>query len=218
MLIEMNLCGWLLLSIAENCILKKRKKIMKMNFKQNNIKLAIAAGLVIGSAGLTVPAFAASPVQKDMNVTASIAVACSVATVNVAFGTYDALGANKSAPAKASGSITATCTSGASGKITIDEGGNKVVGAGDDPSSSAAAPLRQMKTAQTPAAGQSQYLQYSLHATDDISTAQWNGTDGVTYVSAGSDIVKTVYGFIPQNQATAMKGSYADKVEVSVTY
>ena len=218
MLIEMNLCGWLLLSIAENCILKKRKKIMKMNFKQNNIKLAIAAGLVIGSAGLTVPAFAASPAKTDMDVTASIAVACSVATVNVAFGTYDALGANKSAPAKASGSITATCTSGASGKITIDEGGNKVVGAGDDPSSSAAAPLRQMKTAQTPAAGQSQYLQYSLHATDDISTAQWNGTDGVTYVSAGSDIVKTVYGFIPQNQATAMKGSYADKVEVSVTY
>ena len=48
---------------------------MKMNFKQNNIKLAIAAGLVIGSAGLTVPAFAASPVQKDMDVTASIAVA-----------------------------------------------------------------------------------------------------------------------------------------------
>jgi hypothetical protein len=43
----------LLLSIAENCILKKRKKIMKMNFKQNSVKLAIAAGLVLGSVGFT---------------------------------------------------------------------------------------------------------------------------------------------------------------------
>ena len=191
---------------------------MKMNFKQNNIKLAIAAGLVIGSAGLTVPAFASSPVQKDMDVTASIAVACTLETLDVAFGTYDALGTNKTAPAKASGSITATCTSGASGKITISEGDNKVVGVNDAPSSTPAAPLRQMKTAQTPSAGQSQYLLYSLHAADDASSASWNGTDGVTYVSAGSDIVKTVYGFIPQNQATAMKGSYADQVEISVTY
>ena len=191
---------------------------MKMNFKQNNIKLAIAAGLVIGSAGLTVPAFAASPAKTDMDVTASIAVACSVATVDVAFGTYDALGANKTAPAKASGSITATCTSGASGKITISEGGNKVVGGDGDPSSTPALPLRQMMTDQTAGAGQSKYLGYTLHATDNASSAQWNGTTGVTYVSAGAAIVKTVYGFIPPNQVTAMDGSYADKVEVSVTY
>ncbi|MDG2402503.1 MAG: spore coat protein U domain-containing protein [Amylibacter sp.] len=189
---------------------------MKMNFKQNNIKLAIAAGLVIGSAGLTVPAFASSPVQKDMDVTASIAVACSVAIVDVAFGSYDALGANKTTPAKASGSITATCTSGASGKITIDEGANKV--ATGEVTSTLGAPLRQMKTDQTPGSGQTKFLAYTLHTADNDSTAQWNGTDGVSYVSAGADVVKTVYGFIPQNQVTAMKGSYADQVEVSVTY
>ena len=192
---------------------------MIMNFKQNNIKLAIAAGLVIGSAGLTVPAFAVSPATTDMDVSASIAVACSVTTVDVAFGTYDALGTNKTAPAKASGSITATCTSGASGKITISEGGNKVSGMDIGvPNSTPALPLRQMMTDQTAGAGQSKYLGYTLHETDDASSAQWNGTTGVTYVSAGAAIVKTVYGFIPPNQVTAMDGSYADRVEVSVTY
>jgi spore coat protein U-like protein len=198
---------------------KKRKKIMKMNFKQNNIKLAIAAGLVIGSAGLTVPAFATSPLTTDMNVSASIAVACSVATQDISFGSYDALGAHKTAPLKASGSITATCTSGASGKITISEGGNKVDGMDVGvPNSTPALPLRQMMTDQTAGAGQSKYLEYTLHATDNASSDQWNGTTGVTYVSAGAAIVKTVYGFIPENQVTAMDGSYADKVEVSVTY
>lgn len=218
MLIEMNLCGWLLLSIAENCILKKRKKIMKMNFKENNIKLAIAAGLVIGSTSFTLPAFAVSPAKTDMDVTASIAVACTVGVTDINFNSYDALGANKDAPAKATGTITATCTSGASGKITINEGENKVVGEGGAPNSTAAVPLRQMKTDQTPAAGQSKYLTYRLHAADNMSTPQWNGTTGVTYVSAGVDIVKTVYGFIPMDQKTAMNGSYADQVEINVTY
>ena len=192
---------------------------MKMNFKQNNIKLAIAAGLVIGSAGLTVPAFAVSP-KTDMDVTASIAVACSIEIEHINFGTYDALGANKAAPLRATGKITSTCTSGAIGKILINEGDNKVVGSGEagSPSSSAAAPLRQMKTGGTPAEGQTKYLLYTLHTTDNASSAQWNGTTGVPYVSAGAAIVKTVYGFIPQNQVTAMKGSYADQVEVSVTY
>ena len=192
---------------------------MKMNFKQNSIKLAIAAGLVIGSAGLTVPAFAVSPATTDMDVSASIAVACSVATADISFGNYDALGTHKTAPLKASGSITATCTSGASGKITISEGGNKVDGMDTGvPNSTPALPLRQMMTDQTAGAGQSKYLKYTLHETDDASSTQWNGTTGVTYVSAGAAIVKTVYGFIPENQVTAMDGSYADKVEVSVTY
>ena len=189
---------------------------MKMNFKQNNIKLAIAAGLVIGSASFTLPAFAEASTPGEMDVTASIAVACSVAIVDVAFGSYDALGVNKTAAKKASGTITATCTSGASGKITIDEGANKVAtGSG---ASTLAAPMRQMRTDQTPGAGQTQYLAYTLHAADDDSTGQWNGTSGVTYVSAGADVVKTVYGFIPKNQTTSMKGSYSDKVQVSVTY
>ena len=188
---------------------------MKMNFKQNNIKLAIAAGLVIGSASFTLPAYAGST-PGEMDVTASIAVACSVSVTNINFNAYDALGVNKDAPAKASGSITATCTSGASGKIIIDEGANKV--ATGEVTSTLALPLRQMKTAQTPSAGQTQFLAYTLHTADDDSTAQWNGTDGVSYVSAGADVVKTVYGFIPKNQITSMKGSYADQVKVNVTY
>jgi spore coat protein U-like protein len=151
-----------------------------------------------------------------MDVTADIAVACSVAIVDVSFGSYDALGANKAAPAKASGSITATCTSGASGKITIDEGANKV--ATGEVTSTLALPLRQMKTDQTPGSGQTQFLAYTLHTADDDSTAQWNGTSGVTYVSAGADVVKIVYGFIPKNQTTSMKGSYSDKVQINVTY
>jgi spore coat protein U-like protein len=175
--------------------------------------------LVIGSAGLTVPAFATSPLTTDMNVSASIAVACSVATQDISFGTYDALGAHKTSPLKASGSITATCTSGASGKITISEGSNKVDGLGvGETNSTPAAPLRQMVTDQNAGAGQSKYLKYTLHETDDVNSIQWNGTTGVTYVSAGAAIAKTVYGFILQDQVTAMDGSYADKVEVSVTY
>ena len=190
---------------------------MKMNFKQNNIKLAIATGLVIGSASFTLPAFAdENATTADMDVTASIAVACTLETVDVAFGTYDALGVNKIDAKKASGKITATCTSGASGKITIGEGANKF--AGEVGGSSPGLPKRRLMTAQTPNDGQSKYLNYSLHITDDINSAQWNDVAGDTYTSAGSAIEKVVYGFIPGNQTTAMVGSYTDKVSVKIYY
>ena len=195
---------------------KKRKKIMKMNFKQNNIKLAIAAGLVIGSASFTLPAFASSSEKGEMDVKANIAVACTIAIDDLDFGSYDALDTHKTTAAKGSGKITATCTSGASGKITINEGGNKITD-GDFPSS-LAAPKRQMMTDQDPASGQTKFLAYTLHEADSFGSAQWNGTTGVTYVSSGSDVAKTIYGFIPPAQNTAMKGSYADEVEIVVTY
>ena len=190
---------------------------MKMNFKQNNIKLAIAAGLVIGSAGLTAPAFAedevAAPpsVTGQMEVTARIGVACTVTTDDIAFGLYDAVVTNKDDDLRATtpGRIKQTCTIGSSGTINIDAG--KYAGA-DGVSN------RQMKTLESVSDDQVAYLNYSVHVADNISSADWPASDGPAYTGTGSEVITNVYAFVPKNQNKAVKGAYSDELTITITY
>ncbi len=188
---------------------------MKMNFKQNNIKLAIAAGLVIGSAGLTAPAFAeevvAPSVSGKMDVTARIGVACSITTDNIAFGLYDAVLTNKDNDLKATvpGKIKHTCTIGSSGTINIDAGKHDD---GDGISN------RQMKTLEPVSGDQLAYLEYSIHVTDNIQDADWPATGGPAYTGTGIEQIKNVYAFVPMNQNKAVKGAYSDELTVTITY
>ena len=66
---------------------------MKMNFKQNSTKLAIVAGILVGSAGLTVPVFADTE-DSSMLVTAGIGKNCVIETTNISFGSYDPANVN----------------------------------------------------------------------------------------------------------------------------
>ena len=184
---------------------------MKMKLNPNNIKLAIAAGMLVGSAGLTLPAFAeAGNVKGKMDVSARIGVACSVVTTDIAFDLYDAVVAHKGADLRsATGKIKQTCTIGSAGTINIDAG--KHAGSGG-------VSKRAMKTAEVVSAGQSDLLNYSVHIADDITTANWPATAGKPYTATGSQQENSVYAFVPRNQNTAVKGAYADELTVTITY
>jgi spore coat protein U-like protein len=192
---------------------KKRKKIMKMNFKQNSVKLAIAAGLVIGSAGLNVPAFAEEPAEPavtgTMDVSARIGVACSVTTVDITFGEYDAVVAHKDTDLRSvTGKIKQTCTIGSMGTIDIDAGEN----AGSDVTK------RAMKTAVAISGDETNLLNYSVHVVDDILTDNWPASNGKPYTATGVEQENIVYAFVPQNQNKAVKGAYADELTITITY
>jgi spore coat protein U-like protein len=203
----MNSCGWLLLSIAENCILKKRKKIMKMNFKQNSVKLAIAAGLVLGPVGFTAPVYASTD-TSNMNVTANIDMNCTITTADIAFGEYKPTTDHASAALTADGSVSTTCTVGSSGKIIIGQGEHAGSGSSD------ASPVRRMALNDD-----SSYLLYDVFSDSDRQTSWTNeGSSGIAYTASGSAQVMTVYGKIEGGQTTAEKGSYADVLVVTVNY
>ena len=96
---------------------------MKMNFKQNNIKLAIAAGLLVGSAGFTAPVYAATD-TSNMDVTANIGMNCILHCRHNLWLEYMPTTDHASAPLTAQGSVTTTCTVGSSGVVIIGQGLN----------------------------------------------------------------------------------------------
>ena len=94
---------------------------MKMNFKQNSVKLTIAAGMLVGSAGLTVPAYAATD-TSSMNVTTNIGMNCTISTTDIGFGEYKPTTDHASTALTANGAVSTTCTVGSTGKIIIGQG------------------------------------------------------------------------------------------------
>ena len=177
---------------------------MKMNFKQNSVKLAIAAGLVGGSVGFTLPAFALAK-TSNLLVKASIGNACVVSTDEINFNTYDP---NASTDTVAVGKIKTTCTAGAGGTIKIGKGTN---GTGTND-----APTRRMATG----TGENvKYLSYDVF-TDDARLKQWNHTDANSAALAGTggEVAINVYGKIPKGQTAAIAGDYTDTLVVTVNY
>jgi spore coat protein U-like protein len=143
----------------------------------------------------------------SLSVTASVSATCTVATSNVAFGTYDPSSGSAN---NATGSVAVTCTSGSTYTIALDAGAN----AGTASSFS----NRRMKS------GSSNYLAYQLyldsgHATvwgDGTNSSSLNPTSG-TLTGNGSAQSYTVYGQVTASQYVA-PGSYTDTVNVTVTY
>ena len=176
---------------------------MKMNFKQNSVKLAIAAGLVGGSVGFTLPAFALAT-TSNLQVKASIGNACVVSTEQLNFNTYDP---NASSDTVAVGKIKTTCTAGASGTIKIGKGTN---GTGTND-----APTRRMKHA----TDATKFLSYDVF-TDDARSVQWNHTaDGdAALAGTGGEVAINVYGKITKGQTGAIAGDYTDTLVVTVNY
>tara|TARA_B110001450_G_C17571187_1_gene460854 strand:+ start:145 stop:675 length:531 start_codon:yes stop_codon:yes gene_type:complete len=176
---------------------------MKMNLKQNSVKLAIAAGLVVGSVSVTMPAFASTK-SSNLLVKASIGNACVVSTVELNFGTYDP---NAAEAHVGTGKINTTCTSGASGNIKISKGTN---GTGDDDN-----PTRRMLHA----SAAEKYLSYDVF-TDDARTKQWNHTaiGDADLNGTGSEESLTVYGKMTAGQTDAIAGDYADTLLVTINY
>ena len=179
---------------------------MSIKFNQRNLKLAIAAGMLVGSAGLTVPAYAATD-TSSMNVTTNIGMNCTISTTDITFGEYKPTTDHASTALTANGAVSTTCTVGSSGKIIIGQGEHAGSGSTDG------VPIRRMATSDD-----ASYLSYEVFS-DEVSTVWTNEVaSGVPYTASGSAQNMTVYGKVAAGQTGATQGSYADVLVGTVSY
>jgi len=180
---------------------------MNIKFNQRNLKIAIAASILVGPAGLTVPAYAETS-SSNMAVTSNIGMNCTISTGDISFGAYKPTTDHLTDDLEATGSVTTRCTVGSGGKIIISEG----LAPGAD--SSPASPLRRMGG---PADGD--YLLYQVYSDSDRALV-WSGygDTGIPYNATGSDQEMTVYASITAGQTTSPEGSYSDTLVVTVNY
>ncbi|MHC5720835.1 MAG: spore coat protein U domain-containing protein, partial [Nostoc sp.] len=84
-------------------------------------RFALASVLLIASSAA--PAMATGAPEADLGVSASVTANCIISAGTVAFGSYDPVDTNASTPLTGTGTVTTTCTTGASAKIYLDQGG-----------------------------------------------------------------------------------------------
>jgi spore coat protein U-like protein len=175
--------------------------------KKWNARMLIAAGTTVLGLGAT-SAILAGTSTANLPVTATIAANCAISTAAVAFGTYDPTVVNATTPLDQPGTVTVTCTSGASTTVTLGQGAN--AGGGSTP----AAPVRRMSDG----GGTPNYLAYSLYS-DSGHTAVWGDTalTGVAHTGTGTATNLTVYGRVGAGQNVPV-GSYSDTVVATVTF
>ena len=176
--------------------------MIKQMFSARTLSLTGALLLSVGAVTSTDAATA----QQDLSVTASVTANCTIATSPVAFGAYDPITTNASAALNATGTVSVTCTSGASTTVTLGQGANAGTGSSD------AAPARRLSD------GSTHFLTYSLYQDNGRSTV-WGNTAGTGVASTGSGAQQslTVYGSVDAGQ-NVPAGSYSDTVTATVTF
>lgn len=173
-------------------------KSKELSFPMNRaIRSTIAAALVLG--GLS--AYAADA-DSNLAVGAGVANACSITTSPIAFGAYDSV---LKAQVNTTGSVTVTCTDGASTFVKLGQGAVGNPGAG----STDAVPVRRMKSG-------ANFLPYSLSTVVDQSVV-WEMTTGVAHAGTGTATVLTVFGRIAAGE-NVPAGAYEDTVVARVTF
>lgn len=158
---------------------------------------------------VSLPCFEAFAGTQNANlaISATIAADCTISTTPVAFGTYDPIVTNLTSPLDATGTVTTTCTSGATPWVGLGQGSNPGGGSSD------AVPVRQMTS------GGSNYLAYALYQQTGRTTT-WGNTSGSAPSSPagnGSAQVLTVYARIPGGQ-NVPTGTYTDTVVATVNF
>ncbi|NUR21973.1 spore coat U domain-containing protein [Frateuria sp.] len=175
---------------------------MQAQTRQKTFKLALAITAIVALAAMSSTAYAGTA-TSSMAVSATVANNCTISNGGVAFGTYDPIVANATTDLAVTGTITTTCTNGASVTVGLDQGAHAGTG------STAAAPVRRML------AGTTNYLSYQLY-TDSAHTTVWNAT-GPTVSGTGAAVATTVYALATKGQ-NVPTGSYADTVVATVTF
>lgn len=163
---------------------------------------------LFGSALLLLNAAAyAGQATASLSVTANIAANCILSTAPVAFGTYDPVNANAGSGSDlaGTGTVTATCTNGSDGTITLGQGAHPAAGSTDN------VPLRQMQSG-------AEVMGYYLYS-DSGRTTVWGNTagTGVVHHGTGAATDVSVYGRVPKGQVLAA-GSYTDTVIVTINF
>jgi spore coat protein U-like protein len=177
---------------------------MKSNQRRNgNAKvLRLAVASVFALVGAT--SHAAGTAQQNLAVTATVPTNCLISTGALGFGNYDPISANASTDRDAEGSVTVTCTLGATAKIMLNQGLN---GTGTD-----ASPVRRMSD------GAGHFLPYNLYQ-EAARTTLWGNTDGTHVLGTADGTAHSVqvYGRIPSGY-NAYQGSYTDTVIATVSF
>jgi len=157
----------------------------------------IGGGLALGMAA---PAFAQTA-TGNVGVSATVSKNCSITTTAVAFGAYDPVVANATAPLDGTGSVVVTCTKGAGTRIDLGLGAN------------VAGTTRRM-------AGGTDFLTYQLYQNTG-RTAVWGSgaAAGLTIPVAPSRVARTftVFGRVPAGQDVAA-ASYNDAVVATINF
>jgi spore coat protein U-like protein len=177
---------------------------MKTKLNQSKLKLAIVSAMLLGTAGITAPAYA---LDASLSVTASIDMSCSITTTALAFGDYEPGSTHATAPLNAEGGVSSTCTTGSSGVIKMGQGINFAADSND------ATPLRRMVAT----GDATSFLNYSVF-TDTGRTNEWENSTGVAYEGTGEAQALVVYGSLEAGQTSAVVGSYTDTITVAINY
>lgn len=151
------------------------------------------------SSALIPAAASAGTATTTMPVTMTITAGCTVTATSVAFGTQSTLGAATTA----TGTLGVTCTNTTPYNIGLDKGS----GTGSTIN------LRKMT------GPSSAIINYGLYQNATLTTNFGNtvGTDTVPGTGIGTAQTITVYGQVPA-QASPAPGSYADVINVTVTF
>lgn len=161
-------------------------------------RIALVFGGVV--LGMAAPAFAQTA-TANLNVSATVNSSCTVTTTAVAFGVYDPIVTNASAPLDATGTVVVTCTKGAGSRIDLNTGSN------------ASGSVRRM-------AGGGDFLTYELYQ-DTTRTTVWGSGSGAgqTITGAPSKAPRTftVFGRVPAGQ-DVVAGAYADTVVATINF
>ena len=183
-----------------------------MRFFPNGKFLAIAAVAGFGLSLANQPAAQAATESANLDISATVAAACNIATLPMNFGTYDSLTANASGGSDLlsafPGVVAVACANGLGMNITLDGGQNFGGGsrnmAGPNPGD---------------------LLSYGLHFAGtgvsgtppaNCADPQWPAA-GVADTGTGSQVGYWVYGCAPKGQAPSA-GAYGDTVVATVTF
>ena len=161
-------------------------KIVRLGLACLALSLAATSGAFAGSA------------TNNVTVSATISNNCVLSTGTVAFGSYDPVVTNNTAPLNQTGTFTVSCTKGAAATIALGNGANFNGG------------HRFM-------ASGGNKLQYELYS-DSGMTHVWNSGNMVSYNSTTmAATTETIYGQIAAGQ-DVNTGSYSDTVVATVNF
>ena len=144
----------------------------------------------------------AQSASASLQVSATVSKNCTITTTPVAFGSYDSVTANATAPLDQTGGVVVTCTKGAPAKVGLNTGGN------------AQGTTRRMVGTAT------EFLAYELYKDSGRATIWGNdASTGLDIPAAPNQNPRTfiVYGRVPQAQ-TAAVGAYTDTVVATVNF
>ena len=167
--------------------------------------------MLISNVGLTVPAYS-NTITEKMNVSADINASCIMSNTNLNFGEYNAIGINATQDLTANATITTTCTSGATGVVSMSGGSYPLY-------CISSKCYRRMANKD-----KKSFLRYNIYTNESLSWGSvWSDNTSATnevvqVIGSGVSQNTTVYGEITKNQRNAAAGSYTDTITITLNY